>query len=246
MIYDRKCKKSEGNKQDHILFDIQACEKLVSEALEEDIVIDPALLTVVRDARASLMDGTWNSELERAFYAALDAIRLVACYPTVHVCSDLKRADELISYAALSGVSLDGAEVEAVSVARLARRKGNWSATVEANFYLALGRIAFAVRPAEPATTGAAARDGARKAIRMYSYFTIPLTIVVIALSCLLYIANQLSQDVTKLVAANDVEAMRLHNELESHAASIIEAQQKGARGIFGWRKNSERRHLAR
>jgi hypothetical protein len=119
-----------------------------------------------------------------------------------------------------------------VSQAHQARKKKEWQPQVEAEFYAALGRIAHIVLPVRAETTGDEARRGARRAIKIYSYFTIPLTVTVIALSCVLFIANQLSDEVSSLVKSNDIGAMQLHNELESHEASIIEAKQKGEREI--------------
>ncbi|MGF6535961.1 hypothetical protein P3T20_006779 [Paraburkholderia sp. GAS206C] len=212
--------------------DLESCDILIAEALEDHVELDAEALATIRKASALLTQRKWTSEIEVAFYTARDSIRRAVFYPTARVRRDLKHSDELISHASLAGVNLAESDVEAVSQARLAQSKKNWTANVEALFYAALSRIAYSVFPVEAATAGPNAHRGARKAIRMYSYFTIPLTLVVIALSCLLYIANQLSQDVTRLVAANDIEAMRLHNELESHATSIIEAKQKGERDL--------------
>ncbi|QGZ57280.1 hypothetical protein [Paraburkholderia acidiphila] len=208
------------------------CDKLISEASKDDLQLDSQSVATVRRAHAALAQGNWTSELEVEFHSAVDKIRDTLFFPSARIYADIKHGDDLVSYASLAGIDLIAADVESVSQARMARRNREWTANVEARFYTALSRIAHAVTPVEAATAGSAARKGARKAIRMYSYFTIPLTLIVISLSCLLYIANQISQDVTRLVAANDIEAMRLHNELESHATSIIEAKQNGERAL--------------
>jgi HAMP domain-containing protein len=215
-----------------ISVDLEACENLIADALEEAISIDQHVLTVIRSSRCALDQRTWTCELEAAMYAAVDVVRATVYYPNARVWKDLKHADELISHAALAGIQLAQHDIEAVSEAQLARKKRDWAVRTEAAFYFALGRIAHIVLPVEAETAGPEALRGARRAIKVYSYWTIPLIIVVVGLSCALFIANQLSEDVSKLVSTNDIEAMKLHNELESHATSIIEAQQKGEREI--------------
>jgi hypothetical protein len=211
---------------------LEACDELILEASEAHISIEAQLLGAVRNAHFAFDDRTWNLKLETELSSALEGLRFAVSYPEARVVSDLKHCDDLISYAALAGNPLLCKDIEAVSLAHQARQERLWDSKIESAFYAALCRIAHGALPVRAATAGDEAVRGARRAIKIYSYFTIPLMLVVVALSCLLYVANQLSTEISSLVKDNDIAAMQLHNELESHFSSIKEAEQRGVQEI--------------
>jgi hypothetical protein len=211
---------------------LEACEKLVVEASEDNIVIKEEFLSSVTNAHFAFDRRTWTPELEAKLYLTLEGLRSTVNYPEARVAADLKHCDDLISYAALAGNPLLHHDIEAVSQAHEARKDLAWNAKVESGFYAALNSIAHVALPVRAATAGTEAVRGARQAIKVYSYFTMPLIFIVVALSCLLFLANQLSVEISNLIRDNDIAAMQLHNELESHFASIKEAEQKGTQEI--------------
>lgn len=140
---------------------------------------------------------------------------------------DLESAGELRSHATLTGLRISQDDVSALAQAHAARVGKCWSAEIEALFYGALNRISSGVLPVCAATAGPDGLCGSRRAIKNYTTTAILLTIVVIVLSCLLFTVNRISEDVMGIVTINDASAMLLHNQLMSHASSIIETRQK-------------------
>ncbi len=56
---------------------------------------------------------------------------------------------------------------------------------------------------------------------------TFYLTLAVVSLSCVLFIADQISTDIARYVKENDTAALTLHNQLQAHGAAIDEAVKK-------------------
>src|ERR1700712_1619698 len=115
------------------------------------------------------------------------------------------------------GCSSDVAAAKVVSDARKAQTEGAWTAETEAAFYAAMQRISAATAPVSAGTLGTEARKGARRAIRNYTSATIILTIIVLALSGVLFIFYDLASDMNKLVDENDKVALAMHSQLEAY-----------------------------
>jgi hypothetical protein len=220
---DRKSKRQQA----HLSADLKNCEKMLADAADAGIVVDSADVATIRSARRVLDQGAWDCEWERAFLAAIGRIARTIYYPSKQVFKDMKSADELLSHATLAGLQLLPEDIAGLTQARLARAEARWNAEVEAAFYTALNRISKGVLPVVAATAGSNAHQGSRRAIRIYTITAISLTIFVVALSCLLFTVNRISDDVLKIVGINDTSAMILHNQLMSHESSIIETREK-------------------
>jgi hypothetical protein len=140
---------------------------------------------------------------------------------------DLEAGLELRSYATQTGKTVSDADFQALSDANDAKESCTWTAEIEARFYAAMSRIAAAVSPVVPETLGARALRGSRKAIRYYSFAAAVLTVLVLSLSCLLFVVAQASDDIEKTVKENDRIALSLHNQLQAHAIMILDAKAK-------------------
>ncbi|MGF6931133.1 hypothetical protein OKW41_000272 [Paraburkholderia sp. UCT70] len=204
--------------------DIARCEICISLAARAGVRIPEDILRAVKNARADLERGEISPERESAFYYAMAYIVAKAPYPNAKVADDLKRCSEVVSHAGLNGKKLAGSDVDALAAARQAQRDFTWSPTVEVPFYDAMSRITEAVAPVVGETVGAEAREGARKAIRNYSYSAAALTLVVLALSCLLFAIKEISDDIKAVIQNNDPIALTMHNQLQAYDASIKKA----------------------
>jgi hypothetical protein len=212
--------------------DLARAEVMVAAAAADGITLESGDIAAIKAARGMVDRGAWTSEWESRFYAAIGRIGKTVHYPSVQVFNDLKASDELLSHASLGGLPIATQDIEALTRARIARVEGVWTARIESDYYAALNRISKDVLPVVAATAGKEACRGARRAIRIYTITAISLTILVVALSCLLFSVNQISDDVAKMVAINDPAAMMLHNQLMSHQSSIIETRQGQEREI--------------
>jgi hypothetical protein len=212
--------------------DLARAEAMVAAAAADGITLESGDIAAIKAARGMVDRGAWISEWESRFYAAIGRIGKTVHYPSVQVFNDLKASDELLSHASLGGLPIAKQDIEALTRARIARVEGVWTARIESDYYAALNRISNDVLPVVAATAGRQACRGARRAIRIYTITTISLTILVVALSCLLFSVNQISDDVAKMVAINDPAAMMLHNQSMSHQSSIIETRQGQEREI--------------
>lgn len=146
----------------------------------------------------------------------------------------------MVSDGAQNGKLLDEQDVQALSNARTALQNRSWNADVEAAFYAAMSRIAHSLLPVVAETAGDEARRGARIAIRIYTHAAMILTVVVVSLSCLLFVVNQISSDIANYVKANDATALTLHNQLIGHEAAIVEASKKNDYGALLALQNSQ------
>ncbi|MDN7177215.1 hypothetical protein M0D69_04155 [Caballeronia sp. SEWSISQ10-4 2] len=220
---DRKSKRQRAR----LSADLENCEKMLADAADANVVLDSADVATIRNARGVLDQGAWDYEWERAFLAAMGRVARTIYYPSAQVFKDMRSADELLSHATLAGLQLLPEDIAALTQARLARAEARWSAEIETAFYAALNRISKGVLPVVAATAGSNAHHGSRRAIKIYTITAISLTIFVVALSCLLFTVNRISDDVLKIVGTNDASAMILHNQLMSHESSIIETREK-------------------
>ncbi|WP_116123641.1 hypothetical protein [Paraburkholderia sp. BL6669N2] len=211
---------------------ISEAERLIAQAFEGGIEIDPADIAVVRRARHAIWHFTGSEALEIALDRTLMRLVKQVRYPNAQVAEDLRRADELASYAAFSGHNLTPADIAVFSRARAAQKQGTWDADVESAFYPAVDRLASSTLPVVAETAGGEARRGARRAIRIYTWSAVVLTFAVVSLSCLLFTVNQVSDDVLHTVQLNDAGSMALHNQLVSYGENIVVSKQKTDREL--------------
>ncbi|SAL02619.1 hypothetical protein AWB80_08400 [Caballeronia pedi] len=207
--------------------DIAKCEALISHAAETGALLDKADVDAVRGARAAFDQGIWSRAIGSAFYGAMSHIAASVQYPGRRIVDDLDHCRDMVSYGAQNGKLLDERDIEAMSKARAAQQDHTWNPEIESAFYAAMSRIAHAVTPVVAETAGDEARQGARRAIRIYTHSAIALTLLVVSLSCLLFVANQVSTDIATVVKQNDAAALTLHNQLQAHAVAIAEASAK-------------------
>ncbi|MDR5771560.1 MULTISPECIES: hypothetical protein [unclassified Caballeronia] len=207
--------------------DLAKCEALISRAAATGTILDNADVDAVRNARCAFGRGVWNRATASAFYGAMSRIAAASHYPGSSIVADLDHCRDMVSYGAQNGKPLDEHDVEAMSRARAAQQNRTWNAETESAFYAAMSRIAHAVTPVVAATAGNEAREGARRAIRIYTRSAIALTVLVVSLSCLLFVGNQISSDIANVVKSNDAAALTLHNQLQAHAVAIGEAVKK-------------------
>jgi hypothetical protein len=219
--------------------DIARCELCISLAARAGVRIPEEILRAVNYARVDLQAGKISPEKESAFYHAMAYIVAKAPYPNAKVADDLKRCSEIVSHAGLNGKKLAEADIDAVAVARQAQKDFAWSATVEVPFYDAMSRITEAVAPVVGETVGAEARKGARIAIRNYSAYAIALTFFVLALSCLLFVIKQISEDIKVEIETNDPIALMMHNQLQAYDAAITKANETPTRDVLAQMQNS-------
>ncbi|KXV12816.1 hypothetical protein CR51_06320 [Caballeronia megalochromosomata] len=207
--------------------DIVKCEGLISHAAETGTILEKTDVDAVRGARAAFDQGIWSRAIGSAFYGAMSRIAASVQYPGRRIVDDLDHCRDLVSYGAQNGKLLDERDIEAMSQARAAQQDHAWNPEIESAFYAAMSRIAHAVTPVVAETVGDEARRGARRAIRIYTHSAIALTLLVVSLSCLLFVANQVSTDIATVVRENDAAALTLHNQLQAHAVAIADADQK-------------------
>jgi hypothetical protein len=218
-------------------------EKMVAVALSSGIEVSAEDIAVVRRARHALWHFSGTDDLEIALYDTATRLSRLVNYPNAQVASDLRQADELLSYAARAAGPVSPSDINALSQARLAQITRVWSPAIEAAFYPAYDRVAHSVMPVVAETAGSEARQGARRAIRIYTWSAVCLTVVVVGLSCMLFTVNQISDDVARIVALNDAGAMALHNQLVSHGANIALAEQKQQRDLRTLLGSTYRQH---
>ncbi|HEY2021017.1 MAG TPA: hypothetical protein VGH68_07680, partial [Paraburkholderia sp.] len=208
------------NPNSKLTADIACCEMCISLAARAGVQIPEDRLRAVKNARADLDRGEISPETESAFYHAMAYIVAESPYPNAEVADDLKKCSEVVSHAGLNGKKLAGSDVDALAAARQAQRDFSWSPKVEVPFYSAMSRIIQAVAPVVGETVGAEARKGARKAISRYSCSAAILTLLVLALSCLLFAIKQISDDIKLVIQSNDPVALRMHNQLQAYDAA--------------------------
>lgn len=213
--------------------DVAKCEGLVSHAAETGTTLDKADVDAVRDARHALDLNKWNNAVDGSFYSAMSRIAAAVQYPGTKIAEDLDHCRDMVSYAAQNGKLLDENDVGSMSRARDAQLSHSWNPAIEGAFYAAMSRIAHAVTPVVAETAGDDARRGARRAIRIYTRSAIALTVLVVLLSCVLFVVNQISTDIAVVVKDNDAAALSLHNQLQSHAVAITEAKVKGIDAVI-------------
>ncbi len=190
-------------------------------------VIDEADVDAVRDVRRAYERSTWTSATGSAFYAAMGRIATAVQYPGARIVDDIAHCREMVSYGAQNGKLLEEHDVEALSNARSALQNRTWNPSIEAAFYAAMSRIANSLSPVVAETSGDEARRGACRAIQIYTRAAFYLTLAVVSLSCVLFIADQISTDIALYVKENDTAALTLHNQLQAHGAAIDEAIKK-------------------
>ena len=128
----------------------------------------------------------------------------------------------MMSHAAFSGKEVAPGDVIALSQARLAQANRGWEAAVESAFYPAADRIAHAILPVVADNVGIPAKRNSRRTVKIYTWSAVLLTLIVVLLSCLFFVVNQLTQDVFETVKKNDEGAMVLHNQLVSYGALAL------------------------
>ncbi len=205
--------------------EIEKSEALITLAAERGVELKSEDIEAVRTAHSSIGKSSWTQVVEATFYAAASNIEAAVRYPGSGVVDDIEDAMRLVSHAAQVGKALDPKDVAAVSAAKEGQRTGKWTPDIAADFYPATGRIASAVSPVIAQTAGGEARIGARRAIKVYTRASIVLTIFVSLMSCVMFVVVQASQDISDVIRENDLSALSLHNQLQAHAASIVEAE---------------------
>ncbi|ADG20856.1 hypothetical protein [Paraburkholderia atlantica] len=208
--------------------DVDRCERLVAHAARIGVPVRDADIDAIRSARRSLETGVMSAPIRSALHAAMNRIACAVQYPDPRIVEDLDRCGDLVSHAAQMGKPLSESDIACLSVARAARQELAWNAMTEAIFYAGMSRIARAVAPIIAETASAQARKGARLAIKAYTWASFGLAFLVVSLSCLLFVVNQISADVSKVVEQNDAAALSMHNLLQAHRASIIAAKDGG------------------
>ncbi|MBC8752205.1 hypothetical protein [Paraburkholderia podalyriae] len=219
--------------------DIARCELCISLAARAGVRIPENILRAAKKARADREQGELSPERESEFYHAMAYIVAKAPYPTAKVADDLKRCSEVVSHAGLNGKKLAQSDVDALAAARQAQRDFTWSPTVEVPFYDAMSRITEAVAPVVGETVGDEARKGARKAIRNYSFSAAALTLLVLALSCLLFAIKEISDDIKVGIQSNDPIALMMHNQLQAYDAAIKKANENPTHDALAQVQNS-------
>jgi hypothetical protein len=220
--------------------DLDKCEAFISQAAKAGTVIEEADVNAVREARCAFDRRAWTAAIGSAFYAAMARIAKAVQYPGPSIVEDMAHCREMVSYGAQNGKLLAEADVQALSNARTALQNRAWNADTEAAFYAAMSRIAHALSPVVAETAGDEARRGARIAIRIYTRAAMFLTVVVISLSCLLFVVNQISSDIANYVKENDATALTMHNQLIAHEAAIADASNKNDYGALLALQNSQ------
>jgi hypothetical protein len=208
--------------------DLARCERLLSFASATGVRMFQEDIRAVLLARKEKDRGLFNEEIAKGFYAAMSRIAARAHYPSSAVSEDMQHCEELISYAAQTGKDIQDVSLKDLSEARQARTVVDWTPDQEDKFYKAMSRVAKAVAPAIAETLGEKARRGARRAIRLYTWGGVFLTIIVLGLSALLFVVQGISSDISTVVGTNDAAALTLHNRLQAYTASIDEANDKG------------------
>ncbi|SAK46347.1 hypothetical protein AWB79_01109 [Caballeronia hypogeia] len=222
-----------------IAVDLARCDKLIAHAVRTGVPLRDADIAAVSAARRAHEAGAVHARTRRALHAAMNRIACDARYPNPRIAADVDRCGDLVSYAAHAGKTLPESDIACLSVARAAQFELAWNAMTEALFYGGMGRIARAVSPITAETAGEEARIGARKAIKVYARASYLLAFVVVSLSCLLFMVDQISGDVTKVVAQNDAAALNMHNLLQAYRQDILEAKDKGE-GAVAQLQNSQ------
>jgi len=205
-----------------ILSDIVRCEMFVSLAARTGVPTQLSWLRAIKTARAELRTReSLSPKMEAYFYKEMGNIVAHVPYPNKTVADDLRHGADMVSYAGLSGKPIAIPDIEAVSVARDAQRDFEWSIAVEAPFYDAMSRISRALAPVGAETVGIEAREGTRKALRNYSISAAILTLLILTLSCLLFVVKQISEDIQAGIQTNDQIALTLHGQLQAFDAAI-------------------------
>lgn len=213
--------------------DVDRCEKLIAHAARIGVAVSDPDMDAIRTARCALDSGGANATICNALHAAMNRIACAAQYPDPRIAKDLVRCGDLVSYAAQMGKPIPESDIACLSVARAAQHELAWNAMTEALFYAGMGRIARSMAPIIAETASEEARKGARQAIKAYTWASFGLAFLVVSLSCLLFVVNQISADVSKIVEQNDAAALSMHNLLQAHRASIIAAKEKGEDAVL-------------
>jgi hypothetical protein len=143
-------------------------------------------------------------------------------YPGARIADDIDHCCAMVSYGAQNGKLLDEYDLRVVSKVLIAQRDHTWDPEIESAFYASMSRIAHSVAPVVAATASDHARISARRTIRFYTLQAVALSFAVVFLSCMLFISNQIADDVTAIVKRNDAAALSLHNNLQALAAMDI------------------------
>lgn len=212
--------------------DITRCELCISLAARAGVRIPQEKVRAVKIARIAFEANKMTPEIEASFYDAMADVVARSPYPSRTIADDLAHCSDVVTHAGLCGKPLDRDDVKALAEARDAQRNFDWNATVEAPFYDAMSRVTHAVAPVVAETVGADARKGARLAIRNYSWSALGLTCLLLALSCLMFVVREISDDMHVQIEKNDPIALNLHNQLQAYAAALnranISATSKG------------------
>lgn len=210
-----------------VLRDVERCEALIAHGARTAAPLADADIEIVRATRLAVEQNTLSASSEPDVHAAMGRIARVVRYPGAQIADDMDRCNDMVSYAGQTGKVIQESDVASLSIARAAQLDLAWNATTEARFYAGMSRIARCVAPVMAGMAGKEASKGAQLAIKIYTWSAFFLAFLVISLSCLLFVANQISTDVSKVVDANDSAALTMHNLLQAYRSSIIEAKMK-------------------
>jgi hypothetical protein len=216
----------DGAALDRILQDTERCEALIEHGDRIGAPLADGDIEIVRAARRGVEQNTLSAASEADVHAAMGRIARAVRYPGAQIADDMDRCDDMVCYAKHTGKVIPESAVASLLAARAAQRELTWNATTEARFYAGMNRIARCVAPVMAGAAGAQARRGAQLAIKIYTWSAFILVLLVISLSCLLFVANQICADVSKVVEANDSAAPTIHNLLQVYRSNIIEAKE--------------------
>lgn len=137
-------------------------------------------------------------------------------YLTVKYLSDkLEEAELLLSYAAVTGISVDADVSDSVLQARVAKDAGQVTEKVAANLLTALTALAAVVRPVSAASLRASANlDSVRKTIRLYGIMAVLVGCLIIVISLLTYFSSSVSDKIKSDIDLANGLASKLRSEL--------------------------------
>jgi len=130
----------------------------------------------------------------------------------------------LLAYAASSGINIEPEVSEAISRARAANERHNWSADIEAKFWPAKSKLSLSIKPVTVDTLAAGKFGAAASATRRYFRSTVILAAIIVPISIVMFINTAVSNDVGNLLKENDTAAIAVHEQLVNYQSALEQA----------------------